>query len=288
MFLTSIAFISSVAVGHAIHIQGYMCDVLNSSSSQIDEEVCPGVAGGAVTAQDCQDALHMLVNEAEGLLRCPGWNASGAGPTQAMKDAACVFVRREEVNRTEIINKVCGEFNILLKGSCVSFFQNGWTLYEASCADKLEQGDVRSLLGAQPVESASRFPGKALVCSTFNNSAAEIEQEVCPGVVQGNDAVTEQDCEDGLGFLLGEASNMLACPGHNASATGAKQAARDSACVFVRHEEPNQANIVHNVCAKFGKFFLNACTSFLQTAWTSFENSCDDDVLRVRKNAVLV
>merc|ERR1712064_202574 len=220
-----------------------MCDVLNSSSSQIDEEVCPGVAGGAVTAQDCQDALHMLVNEAEGLLRCPGWNASGAGPTQAMKDAACVFVRREEVNRTEIINKICGEFNVLLKGSCVSFFQNGWTLYEASCADKLEQG---------------------------------------------NDAVTEQDCEDGLGFLLGEASNMLACPGHNASATGAKQAARDSACVFVRHEEPNQANILHNVCAKFGKFLLNACTSFLQTAWTSFENSCDDDVLRERKNAVLV
>jgi hypothetical protein len=288
MFLVSITLISSIALGHAAHSQGYMCDVLNSSRSQIDEEICPTVVGGGVTAEDCQDALHMLVNEAEHLLRCPGRNTSGPGPTQAMKDAACVFVRKEEVNRTEIVDKICGQFNALLKGSCVTFFQNGWTLYEASCADTLDQSDAQSLLGAPSVESTTRFPGKSVVCSTLNNSAAEIEQEVCPGVVQGSEEITEQDCEDGLNFLLGEASNMLACPGHDTAATGAKQAARDTACVFVRHEEPNQADILHKVCSKFGTYFLNACTSFLQTAWTAFEDSCGDAAPPPRKNAVLV
>jgi len=284
MFLTSIAFISSVAVGHAIHTQGYMCDVLNSSSSQIDEEVCPGVAGGAVTAEDCQDALHMLVNEAEGLLRCPGWNASGAGPTQAMKDAACVFVRREEVNRTEIINKICGEFNVLLKGSCVSFFQNGWTLYEASCADKPDERDAASRLDATRLTASSRFPGKEVACGALNNSASHIH-DACPGITNGRDDMTLKDCEDGLAFVLSETETLLECSGINATGPGVIRLAEDAVCVFLRREEVDQSNILHHFCAKFGDSHLEACAGVLGAAWAASEASCADNVLRAAREA---
>jgi hypothetical protein len=229
------------------------------------ERLCPSIVarGENVTMEDCQDALHLFNVETQALFSCPGHEGTWPAAHKAARDASCVFVRRQDPRKADIVQELCSKFHGRLNFACNSRLTSAWAVYEGSCPD--------ARLGAA-------IPGATLMCDLLKNQAIEdsANRNICPAVVAKGYNITAEDCQDSLHLIKLEGQALFSCPGNHTPWPAAHKAARDMACAFTRHEAPNKVDMLLQMCNKFKNRLLFACTGLLGTAWTAYEDTCPE------------
>eukprot|EP00450_Noctiluca_scintillans_P039094 CAMPEP_0194478026 /NCGR_PEP_ID=MMETSP0253-20130528/1638_1 /TAXON_ID=2966 /ORGANISM="Noctiluca scintillans" /LENGTH=296 /DNA_ID=CAMNT_0039317081 /DNA_START=81 /DNA_END=971 /DNA_ORIENTATION=+ len=259
--------VGSVFPGHKT-----ICKVLNNTeiNTVAKYRLCPSIVAGAenVTMEDCEDALRLFNVETEALYNCPGHQGTWPAAHKAARDVACVFVRRQDSRKADIVQELCGKFEGRLHFACTSSLTSAWAVYEGSCPD--------ARLGAA-------IPGSRLMCDLLKNQAIEdsANRNICPSVVAEGYNITAEDCQDSLHLIKLEGQALFSCPGNHTPWPAAHKAAKDMACAFTQHEEPRKVDMLLKMCSKFKNRLLYACTGLLGTAWTAYEDTCPSEELAV-------
>uniref|UniRef100_A0A7S1A074 Uncharacterized protein n=1 Tax=Noctiluca scintillans TaxID=2966 RepID=A0A7S1A074_NOCSC len=257
--------------------QDFVCSGLNSSSAEIDV-LCPSVVAGSanVTMVDCEDAARLILGKAESLLGCPG-TSSNPPVSQAVKDAACVFMRREEVNSTDILQSLCNRFGTMLSEPCTSVLQSAWTDLESSCDDV--SGSLVTPQSSSPaVTTELQFPGEDAICAKFNASDASIKV-VCPQLQA--EGFSELHCEQALRVIVRRAQRASHCPGYwgkNSTIPAAGRKIRVKGCIFVEETlkiRDDVTDMFDQLCPSISGF--DTCTNLLIKAWLDYVDTCREN-----------
>jgi len=260
----------------AVHFPGqdFVCLGLNSSSAEIDVLCPPVVAGSAnVTMADCEDAARLILGKAESVLGCPG-TSSNPPVSQAVKDAACVFMRREEVNSTDILQSFCKRFGSMLSEPCTSVLQTAWTDLESSC-DDVSGSLVTPPHSSPAVTTGLQFPGHDVICSAFNHSHAGIAK-VCPQLHAEGFKVG--DCEQAVGIIVRRAQRASRCPGYwgrHPKIPGTSKEERKKGCVFVEGTlelRDDVTELFEQLCSSASGF--HTCTDILIRSLLDYVDTC--------------
>jgi len=239
--------------------QDAICSALTSSITDADQQLCPAVVqrSSDVTVEECAATVALVIGKVEQLFACPG-----SGSIVPNKTEACDFIAREEAYETAIVGGICenvGKFSTLLSSSCTRVVQSAWDSVEASCGSHLSESST------------------GVICDSFESSITDIDQRICPTVVQAGANVTLEECEDALHQVVGKAQQLFACPVSDKTVPD-----RTEVCNFFSKADANKTAIVGDLCGKFGTFLSGSCTRTVQGAWDSVEAAACGSHLSVK------
>ena len=121
--------------------------------------------------------------------------------------------------------------------------------------------------GGRRLGSHRRENSTGVICEYFESSITDIDQRICPTVVQAGANVTLEECEDTLHQVVEKAQQLFAYPVSDETVPD-----KMKVCNFFFKADANKTAIVGHLCGKFRIFLFSSCMRAMQGVWCDCES----------------